>query len=143
MTFTKSLRRFCPQPPTRFPSKLKRYTIPLAAILSLTIIFIALSYNYSSTLVSHAAVYNQTQSDTYSSTSPTPPPSPILLNTQIIIIGVLVAVIIVASMVILVIMNKAKNKGQTHTPQKCGLCEPIFTYDYCFLIFSPTSIAKS
>lgn len=117
MTLLKRLKSFCPQPPSHTPSKLKHYSTPVAAILTLILILTALSYFSSWSMVSHAVVSNQAQSTTSSSPSSTPPSLPASSNAQLIVMGGLVGVIVAAFIFILVVVKKPKNNKQGYTPQ--------------------------
>jgi hypothetical protein len=49
MKFLNKIRQFCPEPPNRFPSKLKHYSTPIAIVLAATLFsvsFLAISSNY-------------------------------------------------------------------------------------------------
>jgi outer membrane protein assembly factor BamB len=52
----RNFRNWCPQPPTPLPTKIKRYSMPIAAIVTATIIF-SISFSiFSLSLVSHSSV---------------------------------------------------------------------------------------
>ncbi len=49
MGILKKLRNWCPQPPDRLPSKLKRYSMPIAAVVTVSLIFSISFFVFSST----------------------------------------------------------------------------------------------
>lgn len=52
----KDFRDWCPQPPDHLPAKLKRYSIPIAAVFTMTVIFSLSFFVFSSGLMSHPIV---------------------------------------------------------------------------------------
>src|ERR1700690_3063230 len=49
----KNFRNWCPQPPTSLPTKLKRYSMPIAAVITATLIFSVSFSVFSSSIMSH------------------------------------------------------------------------------------------
>ena len=52
----RDFRDWCPQPPDRLPTKLKRYSMPIAAVLTATLILSMSFFVFSSSLMSHPTV---------------------------------------------------------------------------------------
>ena len=70
MNLLKKLRRFCPQPPGRLPTQLKRYYVPIAAIVTASII-LSVSFFAFSGLMSNMSVPVIPLVNVGSSTNPT------------------------------------------------------------------------
>jgi outer membrane protein assembly factor BamB len=49
-------RNWCPQPPNRLPTKLKRYSVPIAAVFTVTLIFSVSFFVFSSSFLFHPSL---------------------------------------------------------------------------------------
>jgi hypothetical protein len=67
----RDFRDWCPQPPDRLPTKLKRYSMPIAAVLTATLIFSVSFFVFSSSLISNPTVPIMSLVNMPASTTPT------------------------------------------------------------------------
>lgn len=67
----KDFRDWCPQPSDRLPSKLKRYSIPIAAVVTLTLVLSVSFFVFSSSLMSHPLLPIVPLANVPASTTPT------------------------------------------------------------------------
>jgi hypothetical protein len=52
----RDFRDWCPQPPDRLPTKIKRYSMPIAAVFTVTLIFSVSFFVFSSSVMSHPSL---------------------------------------------------------------------------------------
>ena len=66
----KDFRVWCPQPPDRLPAKLKRYSMPIAAVVTATLVLSVSFFVFSSSLMSHPLLPIASLANVASSTAP-------------------------------------------------------------------------
>ena len=67
----RDFRDWCPQPPDRLPTRLKQYSLPIAAVLTATLILSVSFFVFSSSLMSHPLLPIVPLANVPTSTTPT------------------------------------------------------------------------